>query len=127
MLCATAQDAHAASRVVKTEGCPSAGSRAVSFDEAIDGITFRTTEGSEVRLAGAIAPGGASSGESDLAEAVRVPRRDGTQGPVLERHHVQPVEARVLDLEHGAEMVVVAEVGPQERVPAHPIDLRPRH
>jgi endonuclease YncB( thermonuclease family) len=37
--------------------CPENGTRAVSFAEAIDGATFRASDGSEIRLSGVIAQG----------------------------------------------------------------------
>ena len=46
----------APSRAVKLQ-CPENGTRAVSFAEAIDGATFRASDGSEIRLSGVIAQG----------------------------------------------------------------------
>jgi endonuclease YncB( thermonuclease family) len=41
----------------KTPQCPSTGTRSVVFAKALDGSTFVTSEGMEVRLAGVLAPG----------------------------------------------------------------------
>ena len=52
---------------MKSPECPNAGTRAVSFAEVLDGTTFRAADGSEVRLAGLIAPG--AGGETRVNEA----------------------------------------------------------
>jgi endonuclease YncB( thermonuclease family) len=54
--------ARAAKASPKTPQCPSTGTRSVVFAKALNGSTFVTSEGMEVRLAGVVAPG--ESGES---------------------------------------------------------------
>jgi endonuclease YncB( thermonuclease family) len=55
-------DVSAASRkrpthaVVKGPSCPTSGIRSVGFAKALDGETFTTTDGTQVRLAGVLAP-----------------------------------------------------------------------
>ena len=62
-----------ASRTIKTPQCPTVGTRAVAFAKAVDGSTFATTEGLEVRLAGVLAPGEGgetlSTAQTDTARA----------------------------------------------------------
>jgi endonuclease YncB( thermonuclease family) len=71
-------DASGASRkpakTVAVLQCPSTGTRSIGFAKAVDGITFLTTDGKEVRLAGVLAPGSEgktpSSATSDTARHV---------------------------------------------------------
>ena len=67
-----AANAAPASRAVKPLACPSAGTRAVALAKVTDGSTFVTSEGTEVRLAGVLAPGeGGESLSSSQADGAR--------------------------------------------------------
>ena len=62
-----------ASRTVKAPQCPTVGTRAVVFAKAVNGSTFATAEGMQVRLAGVLAPGEGgetlSTAQTDTARA----------------------------------------------------------
>ena len=72
-------DADAASRraparraAAKAPQCPTAGSQTVVFSKAVNGSTFVTPDGMQVRLAGVLAPGeGGETVSQDKAEAAR--------------------------------------------------------
>jgi endonuclease YncB( thermonuclease family) len=57
----------------KTPQCPSEGTRGVVFGKALDGSSFVTPDGTEIRLAGVLSPGEGgetlSSGQADAARA----------------------------------------------------------
>ena len=65
-----AHESVAASRTVaKAPECPLNGARVVSFARALDGGTFATTDGEEVRLSGVIAVGAGGEAASEPAAA----------------------------------------------------------
>jgi micrococcal nuclease len=60
-------------KLAKTLQCPSEGTRSVVFAKALDGSTFATPDGSEIRLSGVLAPGqggeALSASQADSARA----------------------------------------------------------
>lgn len=70
---AASRKAAAASRAAKAPQCPSMGTRSVVFAKALDGSSFVTPDGMEIRLAGVLAPGEGgetlSPAQSDAARA----------------------------------------------------------